>query len=50
MFGDSINFSPKQFHPRIQFVQRIAIQAFAGKKAGRPEAGRSLSGSVFIVH
>ena len=50
MLNDPIDLHPEEFHARIKFVQRKAIQTFAGEKAGRAGTGKPLSGSILIVH
>ena len=49
---DPRNLDFEKFDARIEFIQRIAIQAFAGQKARSPEVafGLARSRSIFIVH
>lgn len=52
MGPDAGDFSFEQTDARVEFVQRIAIQAFAGEEAGGPGVtpGRPQPRSVVVFH
>lgn len=52
MAADTRDLGIEQRDPRVEFVQRIALQAFAGEEAGSAEVplGRPQPRSIIIVH
>lgn len=52
MCPDSFDFGFEESDACVEFIQRIALQAFAGEKAGTTEVnlGRPPPRSIVVVH
>jgi hypothetical protein len=52
MLSNAVNFCVKEGKSRVELIQRVALQAFAGEKAGSAQVilGRPQRRSIIVVH